>query len=902
MNLSVRGRIGRPYLEWLGLAVFLVALGFALALASYRDRVGIESLESERLQGQAHVINDNLIRQLSGASAALKAVRDRLHHQEPVYDPPAIDELKLLVGAMPGVSTMLILDASGKVTASSREELIGRNFRQRAYFDVPRRHPDTATLYLSPPFVSALGTYVVVATKVLVNDSGEFAGVVTATLDPEYFNVVLRSVLYAPDMRTTLIHGEGQVFLNTSTTSLDAKRTIDVRLSATDPTFADLRHSGRPAALVTGNIFASGGERMVALRRIVQTDLHIDEPLVVAVSRDTAAMYEPWQQRAIGLALFFVLLCGGSAIGLSLMQRRRLALAEIAAAVAREREAGAQRVEQALRGADLGLWDLHVPSNTLVVNDRERALLGFALDEKMPAGQSWRDLVHPDDRQAVDASILPHLRGEASSFESEYRMRHQDGRWVWLFSRAMIVERDAGGAPLRIVGTHLDVTARKLADAELARVAALLGDSEEQLRQVTDNMPALVSRLDAEQRFCFVNRAYRDWLHLEPEALIGRSLCEVYGEAAYATFGHHIEAALAGARVVYARALATPGGERQVEVILVPQFGADGSVQGLYTLMNDITARHLAEAQRARSEERLSLALEGSSLSLFDWDIGRGHLYHSAQAAAMRGDAAVETTTEAAAMQEYMHPDDLDGVLARLTEAVKGDSPVYNAEFRLRHRAGHWFWVRARGRVVERDADGKALRLAGTYADIDQRKIAEERLRHLAEFDTLTGLPNRFLFQDRLRQAMLRAARGQPMALMFLDIDHFKSVNDSLGHEAGDRLLTVYAERMQATVRESDTVARLAGDEFTIVLEGMGERAHAIRLAAKLVEALGQPMALAGRLLTVTASVGVAFSLPAESDDAALLRRADAALYEAKRRGRNGFFCDDTQAPGALVA
>jgi len=181
---------------------------------------------------------------------------------------------------------------------------------------------------------------------------------------------------------------------------------------------------------------------------------------------------------------------------------------------------------------------------------------------------------------------------------------------------------------------------------------------------------------------------------------------------------------------------------------------------------------------------------------------------------------------------------------------------------------------------VQRDAAGRALRLAGTYTDINDGKIAEGRLRRLAEFDTLTGLPNRALFTDRLRQGMARAARSKPMALLFLDVDRFKSINDTFGHEAGDKLLKVFAGRMQGAVRQSDTVARLAGDEFTIILEQLGSVADARAIAAKLVESLRQPVALAGRMVEVTASIGVAMCAPGDSDDAALLRRADEALYE----------------------
>ena len=539
-----------------------------------------------------------------------------------------------------------------------------------------------------------------------------------------------------------------------------------------------------------------------------------------------------------------------------------------------------------------------MPTGIFVTNARERALLGYS-DVELPQGASWREMIHPDDRALVQASIQPHLRGEAATYECEHRMQHRDGHYIWLSNRAMIVERDLKGAPVRIVGTHLDITERKRNEENLALAAARLRDSEEELRLLTDNLPALISRYDMGQRFVFANRAYRDWLGIDPASLIGRSLLEVYGEESYNEIRPHAEASMAGQRVVYERDLVTPNGRRHAVVTLVPQRGSDGGVHGVYGLINDITDRHDAELKLARSEERLSVALEGSGLALFDWDLRGDRLYHSAQAAAMRGDPAIETTASAAEWRSFVHPEDLDNMGARLRDALASTAEGYHVEFRIRTRSGGWLWVRARGRVVERDPAGRAIRLAGTYADINDRKIAEGRLRRLAEFDTLTGLPNRALFSDRLQQAMARAARGKLMALLFLDIDHFKTINDTLGHAAGDELLKTFAARMQGAVRESDTVARLAGDEFTIILEGVRDVDDAKMLAGKLVVALRQPIELAGRKVEVTASIGVSLNVAGESDDAALLRRADAALYEAKRRGRNGYFCDEPEEVAA---
>ena len=876
--------------EWLALGVMLLVLTTVLAMTLYRERSAVQAQEADRLQTQARVIDENLLLQLDGANKALLGIDAELKGADLSGPAPWMEpKLKLLADAMPGVSSMLVLNSAGTVLASSLPDLTGENFKQREYFDAPWHGADRTMLYVSPPFSSVRGTYLVVASRALIDGNGAFAGVITATLDSSYFTGLLRSVLYAPDMRTALIHRDGKVFLSTpaergasTPTATAAQRSLAAHL-----------RSGAVTTLATA-ADGSGDKRVVAMRTIERGDLHIDRALVVAVSRSLASVYLPWWERAGQFAAMFAILAVGSGLALQLHQRRRRTWGEAAETIERERRLASERVELALRGADLGLWDLHVPSGDVVVNARERVLLGFGDDDAMPQGRQWRALIHPDDRALVDA-ILPQLRGDVTNHECEHRMRHRDGHYIWLSSRSMIVDRAPDGSALRLVGTHLDISERKRVEERLSTAATLLSQSEEELRLVTDNMPALVSRIDVDQRFRFANRAYGDWLGLDTSALLGKSLAEVYGDEAYRAFRPHVESALGGARIVYEREMRTPAGPRWVETTLVPNADPDGTVKSVYGLTNDITARHEAEMRLAMSEERLTLALEGSGLALFDWNIAAGTIYHSAQAAAMRGEPAEEITAPAVDFQAFVHPADLPTVLTQVKAAVTGTAALYLAEYRLRRGVEDWLWIRARGRVVQRDSAGQALRLAGTYTDINDGKIAEGRLRRLAEFDTLTGLPNRALFNDRLRQGMTRAARGKPMALLFLDIDRFKSINDTFGHETGDKLLKVFASRMQGAVRQYDTVARLAGDEFTIILEQLGGLADAQAVARKLVESLRQPIALAGRMLQVTASIGVAMCASGETDDVALLRRADEALYEAKRRGRDGFHCADVE-------
>jgi diguanylate cyclase (GGDEF)-like protein/PAS domain S-box-containing protein len=449
----------------------------------------------------------------------------------------------------------------------------------------------------------------------------------------------------------------------------------------------------------------------------------------------------------------------------------------------------------------------------------------------------------------------------------------------------------------------LAATLNRMADALEERTASA-ETSRERLRQITDNLPVLISYVDAEQRFRFANRVYRDWLGIDPEAVLGRTIEEVYGAERYAAFRHHVEAALAGRRVSYERDFESITGKRRVEVTEVPHIAAGGRVKGLFVLVHDVTASREAEQRRARSEERLSLALEGSGLALFDADLRADRVYLSAQAAAIRGEKPHETTATSASLLGSIHPEDRQRSATALRAALRGHVPQYEAEVRVRTVNGSWIWVRALGRVVERDPGGRAIRLAGTFADISERKANEERLRHMAEFDALTGLPNRALFLDRLQQAIHRARRrGTQMALFFLDIDHFKGVNDSLGHGAGDHLLQSFAHTLCDSVRTSDTVARLGGDEFTVILEDLHGLEDAKAVAQTLVTRARDPVTLAdGQRLTVSTSIGIAMLDPGDPDSEHLLRQADVALYEAKRRGRDGYACSAEVASLAAAA
>lgn len=239
-------------------------------------------------------------------------------------------------------------------------------------------------------------------------------------------------------------------------------------------------------------------------------------------------------------------------------------------------------------------------------------------------------------------------------------------------------------------------------------------------------------------------------------------------------------------------------------------------------------------------------------------------------------------------LAELVHPDELPAVRAALCDHVEGRTPDYAFEHRLRMRDGGWRWIEARGTVTERGERGEPLRMVGTFSDIDARKLEEARMRRMAHEDALTSLPNRTLLGDRLRQAILAAQReGHNVGLIYFDLDKFKPVNDSHGHAVGDRLLRMVAQRVRAALRESDTLARVGGDEFVVLLPRCTHAQDAERVATTILARLEDPFHDGDLVLRISGSFGYALYPDCGGDGESLLRCADLAMYDAKAHGRN---------------
>ena len=294
------------------------------------------------------------------------------------------------------------------------------------------------------------------------------------------------------------------------------------------------------------------------------------------------------------------------------------------------------------------------------------------------------------------------------------------------------------------------------------------------------------------------------------------------------------------------------------------------------------------------SEERYALAVRGANDGLWDWDLTTDQIYYAPRWKSMLGYEDGQIGNGIHEWFNRVNPLDLERVKAEIAAHVAGKTSHLETEHRMRHDDGTYRWVLTRGLAVW-NQEGQAVRMAGSQSDITQRKAAEARLQHDAFHDSLTGLPNRALLLERLGQAIARTKRrsGSRFGVLFLDIDGFKHVNDSLGHQTGDQLLIAISRRLECCMREGDTVARIGGDEFVSLIEDVESNDVILSLPERILECLRTPFLLHGHELVVSASIGVALSGTSGESAEEIVRNADIAMYRAKSRGKAAFVVFD---------
>lgn len=559
---------------------------------------------------------------------------------------------------------------------------------------------------------------------------------------------------------------------------------------------------------------------------------------------------------------------------------------------------------ESLRASQLLAAIVDSSSDAIFAKDLQGRYLLFNRETARVTGKSAEEMVGHDDRTIFPEEQADLVRANDIRVIAENRINTYeenlstvDGERVFLSTKGPL--HDSDGKVSGMYGISRDITERKQSEEALRKSEANFRSFFEKNSSVMLLIDPVSGAIEGANgaAIAFYGYSKAQLLQMQishintlpPERVAAERQRAASGEKNTFQFVHRLAS----------------GEERDVEVFISP-IDSDGRAM-LLTIVHDITQRKQAEASLKESEERLRLAFNASSQGWFDVDLKSGQINVSPEYVRMIGYDPEDFHSDLPNWLEHVHPEDRDALNATLRTCIVDGEP-FTMEYRRQTRLGDWRWIRSVGKIVQWDDDHCATRMIGIHTDITERKQMEDQVRQLAFYDPLTRLPNRRLLNDRLSQAMAASKRsGCYCALMFMDLDNFKTLNDTHGHEVGDLLLIEVADRLKNCVREMDTVARMGGDEFVIMIRELDQdktesNAQAFVVAEKIRLALAQPYVLKvgheGLADTTvehhcSASIGVALFVNHEASQGDILKTADRAMYQAKEAGRNTIrFCD----------
>jgi diguanylate cyclase (GGDEF)-like protein/PAS domain S-box-containing protein len=574
-------------------------------------------------------------------------------------------------------------------------------------------------------------------------------------------------------------------------------------------------------------------------------------------------------------------------------------------------------------------------STCLYVSQQVEKVFGYTPKEWLSTPHCWLNSIHPDDRQRVEA-LHTACNQSGADFWAEYRVLTKTGQVIWVEDRALLTPNQDGEMTFW-QGLITDITPRKRAEAiqsALYRIAqavisaptpqALYASIHQTLNELLPANNFYIALFDAEtNRF-----SYPYWSHERRSSPTDDTEDQQDDELA------RLVLRLGDALLIDAARLAelTKSGEispYQVDPGLHTWLGCPLQIEGhsigvlaIQTYQPNVNLgeeekeilrfvsgqiamaidRKRAEANLRESEERYALATEGANDGIWDWNLRSNVIYFSKRWHEILGFENGTLSTSPDAWFSRIHLQDLERVMAELSMHLRGETPHFESEYRMAANDGHFCWVLTRGLAV-RDARGQVYRVAGSMSDISARKADLERLAHDAMHDPLSNLPNRAYFVDQVQHALERARRRSDYraAVLFLDMDRFKIVNESLGHPIGDQLIVAVAQRLKASLRPGDTLARIGGDEFAILVEDLNNLSQASQIAHQVQQKLSTPFEFQGYEIYTSVTIGIVQIEPHYSTPQELMRDADAATYRAKANGRGGIEIFDAKMHAASI-
>jgi diguanylate cyclase (GGDEF)-like protein/PAS domain S-box-containing protein len=537
---------------------------------------------------------------------------------------------------------------------------------------------------------------------------------------------------------------------------------------------------------------------------------------------------------------------------------------------------GEERMRLAFDAAKVGFWDWDIVTGKIVWSAFEGRQL--ALSEDSPGSfKIFMNAVHPDDRKAVQESIEAAVQGHKDHI-MEYRVLWPDGSLHWRFAIGRVF-RDSTGCPARMVGIAMDIDDRKAAEERLQLQATALQAAANAI-VITDSKGAIL----------WSNPAFSQLTGYASEEVLGKNPRLLKSGEQDSAFYANLWATITSGKTWHGEIVNRRKDETVYteEMTITPVRTGGCETTHYVAIKQDITSRKIAEKALRQAEQKYRDIFDDAIIGIFQvTPEGRPVSINRAMARLHGYDSPELLFAEVSnvGQQLFVDPNALQEVGRRLEK----ERALHNIDLELYCKDGKNRWVSASVRAVT-DADGKVVLHEGTVEDITVRKAAQEQVQFLAYYDVLTGLPNRTLLRDRILMALLNARqRKEKVALLFLDLDRFKIINDSLGHSTGDLLLKQVAQRLKEWTHEQDTVAHMGGDEFLVLLTGINKIADAVAVAERVVKLMASEFVIPTHSLNITCSLGISIFPDHGGDAETLIRYADQAMYSAKENGRNNF-------------
>ena len=545
-----------------------------------------------------------------------------------------------------------------------------------------------------------------------------------------------------------------------------------------------------------------------------------------------------------------------------------------------------ERLELALIGSNNGIWDWNLEDNSVYFSPRWKEMLGYSDNELKHELTTWKERVHSDDLESALKGLQENIDGKTDYYEGIHRLKHKDGSWVWILDRGKAIF-DKDSKAVRMIGTHTDITKQK--NMELA-----FFEQQKEFKAIYDGSKDGIALLDEKSNFLQVNPAYIKMTGMSEEELLATSCIAL---SAPEDVERSIEVVGIVLKTGYIKNY-----EKRCHVKDGTYIDVNMSISllenptRLLISVRDVTQQKKTEIDLAIQYNLLQTIVDTVPVRIFWKDIEG--IYLGANKLFL-ADAQLNSLDDIIGKNDYDMPwGSTEAQLYRDDDLIvmNNDIPKISFEETQTDDDGNQI-ILLTSKIPLKDEKENIIGVLGSYADITKQRniekeliIQKDALSYQANHDELTGLANRTLFNDRLRLAIEKANRNKHLvALLFIDLDHFKEINDSLGHDVGDLVLQEVTNRFNNVIRNDDSVARLGGDEFTVILEDLKNAQDASLAAQKILKSLSEPFILQNNKLYISSSIGISIYPDNGISVQNLLKFADSAMYKAKDEGRNNF-------------